>query len=588
MSDKPAPDKSNAAKPPRLPLLISSVAALVLFLLIAFTAWDSYIEYNSAIASLEAQSRSYARGLKEHAERTFSETDLLLRNTLKDLEAGGGPDNLDRQALENLIKDHLEDIPQIGAITIIDSHGIIKATSLEGVTVFPDVHDRKFYSFHKNNNSAGLFINPPFKSKLAEKWRFSLSRRINSPSGKFAGIILATIDLAYFEDLYLSIGSDKNARFSLVSEAGDYLILVPGTEAVYKSGKKTAVFFRDMAKKSPSGTYHNKRSNIAQEYRIISYHRLDKFPVFAIMSFGKGKALEQWYSSTIKRVITSALLSILIIILARLLTQKVDLLEQKVMERTSLLSLTNRFLENEIEDRKQIEKNLLEEREKMEQMVIELSLAEDRERGKIAGELHDQVGQRLIYCKMKVDGLASELSDRKEIEKLIEIENIVEASLQDIRSLTFQIRPPILAGAGLLAAFQWLAEELSRDYEFAVEVDSSSYDLTTKQPIYEIRSAIFQATRELLLNVIKHAGVKTSKLSVQREGNLLSISVTDKGTGISNHEKLQTDTTNVRFGLYNLKQKLNFLGGELVIESSPGTGTRASISLHLKNEFLEE
>ncbi|MBV5350396.1 hypothetical protein JZU71_04510, partial [bacterium] len=187
--------------------------------------------------------------------------------------------------------------------------------------------------------------------------------------------------------------------------------------------KKTAEFFRKMVETVPAQTYHNSNSNIAKEYRIVSYNRLDKYPVVAIMSFGRNEAVAEWHSSAIKRGLIVGVLSLLIIILSRMLLRQLELLDQKVQERTSQLSLANLFLEKEIQDRREIEVDLLKHQQKMEEMAIEISLTEDRERSRIAGELHDQVGQRLILCKIKLDGLASGIADRESLQTVTGLES---------------------------------------------------------------------------------------------------------------------------------------------------------------------
>ena len=583
-----APAKKHSSTPKLVHRLIVSSVTLLILLLIAFSAWDSYTEQQTIIEAAELQSKSYARALKEHAERTLSEADLVLQTTARQLERLTKQQQLSRKQLEDLLRFNTVNIPQIGSLSVIDANGQILATSLQHTRELPNVAIRQFFPFHRDNASDTLFINPPFKSRLTDKWRFTLTRRLNTPSGRFNGVVMISIDIDYFEKLYRSVVNGRNGRFTLASTMGDYLVLVPSSEEVYASGKKTAAFFRKMVDLNPEQTYHNPNSNIAKEYRIISYNRLDKYPVVAIMSFGREQALAKWRSSTIKRGVVVGLLVAVVIILTRLLLQQIKLLEHKVVTRTSMLSVANRFLEKEIEDRKQIEADLRGHQQTMESMATELSLTEDRERGRIAGELHDQVGQRLIYCKMQLDGLAAETTDTAALAAIIKIEHLVEESLQDIRSLTFQLRPPILAGAGLAAALQWLVAELSRDYGLTVRSDTDQYDPTLKQPRYEIKSTLFQATRELLLNVIKHAGASEASLSLHRQENLLSISVTDNGNGYVNLQKPGAPTNQGGFGLYNLKQKLEYLGGKLVIESAPGAGTTATILLLLNESLLEE
>jgi signal transduction histidine kinase len=356
---------------------------------------------------------------------------------------------------------------------------------------------------------------------------------------------------------------------------------------VYETGKQTNAAFRARIAKAPFQTYHPESSNVFGEPRITSYHVLDRYPVVAIMSFNKNNVLAEWRASTIRNALTITLFMVLVSALTWLLLQQVRLLDHKVHERTALLTLANRFLEQEIEERKHVETNLLEHQRKMEQMSSDLSLAEDRERGRIAGELHDQVGQRLILAKIKLDELTSDEVKPDRQKMLLDTVGLLEQSLHDIRTLTFQMRPPILANAGLLSALQWLGSELQRDYGLEVKFDFSEYDTSQEQLKFEISSAMFQIIRELLLNVVKHAGVQTAWLTVQLSPQLLQVRVTDNGRGFDPYKQTEKNSRTGGFGLYNIQLKIRNLGGSCQLDAAPGMGSCVTLSLPLKAELFK-
>ena len=254
-------------------------------------------------------------------------------------------------------------------------------------------------------------------------------------------------------------------------------------------------------------------------------------------------------------------------------------LELQVAERTASLSLINEQLTCEIDERKLIEQAILDHQLKLKSMAFELSMAEERERDRIAGELHDQVGQRLILAKMKLDSLASRLSSEHLECDADEIARLISQTIQEIRSLTFQIRPPLLASAGLEATVQWLGEELKRDYGLRVELTD---DNKSKPLKYEIRSTIFQAVRELLLNVAKHAGTDAVQVHMEREADLFAIAIRDSGIGFDTSEISERASKTGGFGLFNVQQKIEYLGGCMAIYSKPGEGTMATIKVPLE------
>jgi PAS domain S-box-containing protein len=261
------------------------------------------------------------------------------------------------------------------------------------------------------------------------------------------------------------------------------------------------------------------------------------------------------------------------------LAQAKELLEDEVRERTAALSLANEQLTREIEERKWAEQEIIDHQRQLEALGFELSIAEERERARIAGELHDQVGQCLVLGKIKIYALASLHPSPDQRVVIEELERLLDKSIQDIRSLTFQLRPPILATAGLEAAVKWLGEELKENYGLLVDCHD---DRQPKPLSYEIRSYLFQAVRELLLNVAKHAGTKGAQVSFCRDGDSIVITVADDGAGFDMTHALAKRGRSAGFGLFNVQQRIEYLGGRFMIESLPGKGSRATIVVPLE------
>jgi signal transduction histidine kinase len=212
-------------------------------------------------------------------------------------------------------------------------------------------------------------------------------------------------------------------------------------------------------------------------------------------------------------------------------------------------------------------------------MTRELAMAEERERDRIAGELHDHVGQRLILGKMRLDSLASRLPSDQFENDVDEISTLIDHSIQDIRSLTFQLRPPILASAGLEAAVQWLGEEFKKD--FGLQIDFKD-DNEPKPMQYEVRSTVFQVVRELLLNVAKHAGTKHVAVRMKRDNGNIVINIDDEGIGFDISEVSKRKVKDGGFGLFSINQRIDFLGGSLSIDTNSGNGTQTTIIVPLK------
>lgn len=241
---------------------------------------------------------------------------------------------------------------------------------------------------------------------------------------------------------------------------------------------------------------------------------------------------------------------------------------------------------HDITKRKLAEEALSAKQEQLASMAIDLSMAEERERRRIASELHDNIGQLLLLSRIKLDSLAGAFANSFQRGTYSEVQDFLSQTITSVRSLTQQLNPPLLAKAGLEAALEWLAQRIDQDYCLTVDFDD---DRKVKPLNEEFSAVLFQSARELLINVAKHAGVDRARLSVARETDRVVLIVEDQGAGFTSLSNTDTDIQqNCSFGLFNIRQRIKLLGGEMSIKSEPGQGTRVTIHLPMMdNEFPE-
>jgi PAS domain S-box-containing protein len=233
----------------------------------------------------------------------------------------------------------------------------------------------------------------------------------------------------------------------------------------------------------------------------------------------------------------------------------------------------------DLTERKRAEEKISLYQKQLRALASELALAEERERRRIAAALHDRIGQTLALAKIKLSGLLQSTAGTELLTPLAEIREMLDTTIQDAHSLVFEISPPVLYQVGFEAAVEWLAEHFQEKYGIRVELKiEKTRDLLGE----ELRIVLFQALRELLVNVIKHARARRAKISIKSVRNTLRIVVGDDGSGFS-HSPHEHQRTIKGFGLFNIRERLHHLGGQLNIESSPGKGTRVILMLPLKN-----
>ncbi len=235
------------------------------------------------------------------------------------------------------------------------------------------------------------------------------------------------------------------------------------------------------------------------------------------------------------------------------LKQAHDELEVRVAERTAALEQAN---------------------EQMKKVSFQLVWAEERERERIAGELHDQVGQSLLLAKMKLDALTHEISSDSVHTFAGEASSLLETSIHDIRSLTFRMRPPILDTSGIETALEWLCSSISNDYALKIDFTNDCEPMILSA---EMRYSLYQAVRELLLNVVKHAKSDKAQLSVKVDSHNLHVHVVDNGVGFKHPDAHLKHVINGGYGLYNVQQRIEQMGGRFAIKSAPGIGTSVTL-----------
>ena len=196
-------------------------------------------------------------------------------------------------------------------------------------------------------------------------------------------------------------------------------------------------------------------------------------------------------------------------------------------------------------------------------------MAEHRERQRLAERLHDHLQQVITAARMHTEGLISKIPESNKAEAL-KIVDLLSESIKSTRSLSKELAPPILQKEGLAPALEWLADWMEQTHGLYVILrrnDSVNIDRE------DIRVLIFQSIRELLFNVVKHAGVNQAELELRPGDVDVQIILRDHGCGFNPDEIYDSDTDRSGFGLFTIHERINLIGGEFRIESTIGTGS---------------
>lgn len=239
------------------------------------------------------------------------------------------------------------------------------------------------------------------------------------------------------------------------------------------------------------------------------------------------------------------------------------------------------LLNQEIAGRKRAESQVAAYQDNLRSLASSLSLAEERERRRLAVYLHDQIGHTLALANIRLGELQKSLPSQYSGFPTVELEkagNLLEQAIRDTHSLTFKISSPILYELGLDAALEWLTEQVQKDHGISTRfITDGRIDRLDD----DVRVLLFQAVNELLVNAVKHAQAQNIEVSIRREGANLKVGVGDDGVGFQMPRTEFHLRERCGFGLFSIRERLRPYGGVLEVQSEPGAGTHVILTVPL-------
>ncbi len=222
-----------------------------------------------------------------------------------------------------------------------------------------------------------------------------------------------------------------------------------------------------------------------------------------------------------------------------------------------------------------LKRDVVEKNRQLRELASALALAEQRERRRISQILHDHVQQILYGIQMRAQLIGLEGDGSAAIsEHLAALQILVREAILTTRTLTVELSPPVLQDEGLAAAFQWLANHMAERHSLEVVLDIRA---DYQGPSDDVRVLLFQLVRELLFNVVKHAGVSRAALSIAQQDDNLLIRVIDSGRGFDLTQVKKSGSKLGGLGINSVRERLALFGGQLDIDTGLGKGVCATI-----------
>ena len=232
----------------------------------------------------------------------------------------------------------------------------------------------------------------------------------------------------------------------------------------------------------------------------------------------------------------------------------------------------------DITDRKMAEEALRQSERELRLLSTQLLAVQEQERGRIARELHDGIGQSLSAIKFRVEDALGQMGKNlaeSSINSLNSLIPVIQSTVEEVRRITMDLRPATLDDLGILATIAWFCREFQETYA-NVKIEKEIGIAETDIP-ESLKTVIFRVVQEALNNVAKHSGAESVTIFLTKRDDTIELTIEDNGRGFDLEEELDIDVSKRGFGLGSMKERTELSGGSFSLESvrREGTSVRA-------------
>jgi PAS domain S-box-containing protein len=239
----------------------------------------------------------------------------------------------------------------------------------------------------------------------------------------------------------------------------------------------------------------------------------------------------------------------------------------------------------DITEREVMEQELRSSHQQLERLSRRLIDVQETERGHIARELHDEIGQALTAVKLNLQAVDQLFADSAVAEKIADSIAVVDGAVEEVRNLALDLRPLVLDDLGLVAALRWCGNRMADRAGFKI---TYSLAMLHGRPSREIETACFRVAQEALTNVVRHADARQVNVVLRRNTEKLELLVRDDGIGFDMDAIEESRGGHALIGIVGMLERVGFVGGEFAVESGPGQGTVVRARFPLVSERVLE
>lgn len=266
--------------------------AFLCSVLLASGIWASWEARTTELQEGETAAANLARSVEQQVDDALTSADMILVGLVHRARYDAGrADAL--EDLNSILATQAAALPQLAGLFIYDEKGRWLANSLRTLPEHANNSDREYFRYHRDHASTAPFIGPPVRSRLTGDWILTISRRIEHQDGSFAGVVLATIPLSYFEKFYARFDLGKRGLIALMRDDGTLLARVPVIESGIGSNISVSAIYQDYLK-HPAGGLARRRSELDGVERLYAYRHSERFPILVAAALAREDVLRNW------------------------------------------------------------------------------------------------------------------------------------------------------------------------------------------------------------------------------------------------------------------------------------------------------
>jgi diguanylate cyclase (GGDEF)-like protein/PAS domain S-box-containing protein len=301
---------------------VFAFVALMCMAIVGLDAFHLYDQRSQAIAEGRQETANLARSLAQHADDTILAVDAVALGLVDRIERDGTSPAV-RERLREAFLARMALLPQLNSITVTDADGNLLVTS-QPMTQKVNIADRDYFQFHKANSDPGAHIDAPVKGRVTGAWVIPLIRRINHADGSFAGVLVATLDTAYFQKFYDRFEIGRSGAILLANADGTLLVRRPFAEGNIGKSLHDSHIFRELLPQGPTGNAEI-TSSTDGVVRLNSWKRTEVYPLVVAVALAKEDILSPWRANAWRNAIVIGMLVVGILVLGLRLSHQIGL-----------------------------------------------------------------------------------------------------------------------------------------------------------------------------------------------------------------------------------------------------------------------